>query len=216
MICSSKTCIRSRRLLIFLALIPKIIHQTYKSDTIPSRWLDAQNSCIDMHPDYEYMLWTDKKARAFIATKYPWFLDSFDGYRNAIQRADAIRYFILVYYGGLYIDLDDGCNRQLDKLLIYPAWVRRTTPTGISNDVIGSIPQHPFFLQVIEALKPYDRNWILPYVTIMYTTGPLSLSIIWRQYTLHGPSCTWPVRILSLEDYGLHRNSFFTQYNGSS
>ena len=60
-----------------------------------------------MHEDYEYKLWTDAGSREFIATEYPWFLDSFDNYDYPIQRADAIRYFVLAHFGGIYIDLDD-------------------------------------------------------------------------------------------------------------
>jgi hypothetical protein len=36
------------------ALIPKIIHQTYINDTIPKQWQEGQQTCIDLHPDYEY------------------------------------------------------------------------------------------------------------------------------------------------------------------
>ncbi len=35
-------------------LIPKIIHQTYINETIPEKWRVAQQSCIDLHADYEY------------------------------------------------------------------------------------------------------------------------------------------------------------------
>ena len=43
--------------------------------------------------------------------RYPWFLETFDNYQFPIQRADAIRYFVLAHYGGIYIDLDDvGVN----------------------------------------------------------------------------------------------------------
>lgn len=52
-------------------------------------------------------LWTDAKSRELIATEYPWFLSTFDNYTHPIQRADAIRYFVLAHYGGVYIDLDD-------------------------------------------------------------------------------------------------------------
>lgn len=52
-------------------------------------------------------LWTDDKSRELIATEYPWFLDTFDNYSQPIQRADAIRYFVLAHFGGIYIDLDD-------------------------------------------------------------------------------------------------------------
>lgn len=73
----------------------------------------------------EYMLWTDASSREFIAEQYPWFLDTFDSYPYPIQRADAIRYFILHYYGGVYLDLDIGCLRRLDPLLVYPVILPR-------------------------------------------------------------------------------------------
>ncbi|EKG09054.1 hypothetical protein MPH_13964 [Macrophomina phaseolina MS6] len=34
--------------------IPKIIHQTYANTSIPDHWKPAQQSCLDLHPDYEY------------------------------------------------------------------------------------------------------------------------------------------------------------------
>lgn len=57
-------------------------------------------------------MWTDAKSRELIATEYPWFLNTFDNYSQPIQRADAIRYFVLNHFGGIYIDLDDVgvCN----------------------------------------------------------------------------------------------------------
>lgn len=50
--------------------------------------------------------------------EYPWFLETFDTYRFPIQRADAIRYFILAHYGGVYIDLDDVREKSLSCTLI--------------------------------------------------------------------------------------------------
>jgi mannosyltransferase OCH1-like enzyme len=35
-------------------LIPKIIHQTYINSSIPVQWRAGQQSCIDLHEDYEY------------------------------------------------------------------------------------------------------------------------------------------------------------------
>lgn len=197
-------------------LIPKIIHQTYKTDQIPEIWRPGQQACVDLHPDYQYILWTDDMSREFIAEEYPWFLDTWDSYPYPIQRADAIRYFALVHYGGIYIDLDDGCERRLDPLLTVPAFVRKTIPTGISNDVMGSVPQHPFFLKVLDSLKLYKKNWFVPYVTIMYSTGPLFLSVIWKQYKRWGVPEAGKVRILLPEDYKTHKYSFFAIAPGSS
>jgi mannosyltransferase OCH1-like enzyme len=89
-----------------------------------------------------------------------------------------------------------GCNRRLDPLLSYNAWVRRTVPTGISNDAMGSVPQHPFFLRVIESLQLYNRNWRVPYITVMYGTGPLFLSVIWKEYIRWGTTEEGRVRVL--------------------
>lgn len=54
-------------------------------------------------------MWTDEKSRELIVAEYPWFLETFDGYAHPIQRADAIRYFVLAHFGGIYVDLDDVC-----------------------------------------------------------------------------------------------------------
>jgi mannosyltransferase OCH1-like enzyme len=161
-------------------------------------------------------LWTDEKSREFISAEYPWFLSTFDSYRFPIQRADAIRYFVLAFYGGIYIDLDDGCNRRLDPLLSYPAWVRRTVPTGISNDAMGSVPQHPFFLRVIESLSGYNRHWAMPYITVMYSTGPLFLSVIWKEYKDTPRPAEEHVRILMPDEYKGFKWSFFNISRGSS
>jgi mannosyltransferase OCH1-like enzyme len=50
-------------------IIPKIIHQTYKNETIPEVWQDAQKSCIEMHPDYEYIVRQPPKPLARFGLK---------------------------------------------------------------------------------------------------------------------------------------------------
>jgi mannosyltransferase OCH1-like enzyme len=202
-------------------IIPKIIHQTYINTSIPEVWQEAQKSCIDLHPDWEYKLWTDEMSLQFIHDEYPWFEETFKNYPYPIERADAIRYFVLRTYGGVYLDLDDGCNREMEPLLSYPAWVRKTMPTGISNDAMGAVPEHPFFVYVTEQIKSYDRNWLLPYITVMGSTGPLFLSVLWRHWvSLGGNVGDGPdggrVRIIFPEEYNGHDWSFFTHHLGNS
>jgi len=163
-------------------LIPKIIHQTYKNEDLPEHWKNAQNAVKYYHPDYEYMFWTDETGLEFIKTHYPSFIPTYVGYPYTIQRVDALRYFLLYHYGGVYIDLDLFTYKPLTPLLTLPAVACRTTPTGISNDILFSTPQHPFFTLVIERLEDYSRNLLVPYLTVMYTTGPLFLSAIWIEY----------------------------------
>jgi inositol phosphorylceramide mannosyltransferase catalytic subunit len=82
---------------------------------------------------------------------------------------------------------------------------------------MGCMPHHPFFLKVIDSLPLYDRSWVLPYITVMGSTGPLFLSVIWRHYNSAGPlSEADRVRILFPDEYSKHSWSFFKIYKGSS
>ncbi|KAG5519867.1 hypothetical protein PMAC_000143 [Pneumocystis sp. 'macacae'] len=196
-------------------VIPRIIHQTWKNETIPEKWAEAYDNCKKLHPNYEHILWTDEKARNFIAQEYPWFLHQYDKYPYTIQRVDSLRYFILVRYGGIYIDLDIECLQPLDPLLSYSAWLRTTKPTGISNDVMGSIPYHPFFLYVINHLKSASRNWVFPYITVMATTGPLFLSVMLEKYMHYLPSNAIAVEHVRIITSNIS-NQTFKDFHGST
>ncbi|OCH92927.1 hypothetical protein OBBRIDRAFT_725904 [Obba rivulosa] len=206
--------------------IPRIIHQTWKSETMPPKWANVSQGCRDMMPDYEYKLWTDASAREFIAEEYPWFLDTFDGYTYPIQRADAIRYFILYHYGGIYMDLDIGCLHRMDPLLVYPVILAKTIPVGVSNDLIFSEKGHPFMAQTIHNLIAFDYSWVLNYPTVMFSTGPMFLSAQYGYYTsMHPATLELPggeVRVLPKSLYGKNAkpgeapHSFFSHFYGSS
>ncbi|KAG9087132.1 hypothetical protein FRC06_002721 [Ceratobasidium sp. 370] len=202
--------------------IPRIIHQTWKTDTLPDRWQPVSKTCRDLMPDYEYMLWTDQASDDFIAKHYSWFLPTFRGYTYPIQRADAIRYFVLYHYGGVYLDLDVGCRRRLDPLLTYPVILPRTIPVGVSNDLMFAAKGHPFMSQTIHALMPFDINYIINYPTVMFSTGPMFLSAQLSLFASRNPSLASEVRVLSKPLYGKNAkpeeapHAFFTHHYGSS
>lgn len=81
---------------------------------------------------------------------------------------------------------------------------------------MGSVPQHPFFVHVIESLQAYNRNWLMPYITVMYSTGPLFLSVLWKEYMREGPTGADRVRILMPDEYSKQTWSFFAISKGSS
>jgi inositol phosphorylceramide mannosyltransferase catalytic subunit len=162
--------------------------------------------------------WTDESALDFIATEYPWFLPTYTSYAHAIQRVDAFRYFVLAHHGGIYLDLDIEPSRPLHPLLQYPAWACRTAPTGISNDALGAAAGHPFYKHVIASLQTYNRNWGLPYVTIMYSTGPLFLSVMWEEYiaTQAARPAAEKIWVLSRETHYQDTFGFFYNHEGGS
>lgn len=188
--------------------------------------LTSLRTCLVSYPPLsEYMLWTDASSREFIAEHYPWFLDTFDNYEYVIQRADVIRYFVLHHYGGVYIDLDIGCLRPLDPLLVYPVILPKTIPVGVSNDLIFAEKGHPFFAQTIHNLVTFDHDWLLNYPTVMFSTGPMFLSAQYSIYTSSHPITPdepGDVRILPKSLYGKNAkpgeapHSFFSHFYGSS
>ncbi|KAJ4382487.1 hypothetical protein N0V85_008592 [Neurospora sp. IMI 360204] len=103
--------------------IPKIIHQIYhnwedpSNETIPA---DVRQACITTNPDFEYRLWTINSSRQFIETHYEWFLNAYDSYTCPVQRVNTLRCFLMRHYGGIYIDPNYGCARDLEPLLYYP------------------------------------------------------------------------------------------------
>lgn len=82
---------------------------------------------------------------------------------------------------------------------------------------MGAHPAHPFFQLVIESLQSYDKDWQLPYITVMYSTGPLFLSVIWKKFMATGQNVAGGrVRILMQDEYNRHPWSFFSHHQGSS
>ncbi|KAI0602678.1 nucleotide-diphospho-sugar transferase [Biscogniauxia sp. FL1348] len=172
------------------AVVPKILHQVYhdwddplsENPTLPDDWEAARQTCIALNPDWEYHLWSSKSSRDFIEDEFPWFLSTYDGYKFPVQRVDVIRYFALLHFGGIYIDLDNGCSESLDVLTYYPAFTTDGGHGTLSNNIIGGQPGHPFFHLLTESLVPWNWNWILPYVIVSYTSGQWFVTAMWEKY----------------------------------
>ncbi|KAH6957478.1 nucleotide-diphospho-sugar transferase [Fusarium avenaceum] len=183
--------------------IPRILHQTTKDENIPIIWVDSQKSCLKAYPNFEYKLWTDDKARAFLEAEYPWFLTTWDNYPFPIQRADAIRYFVLYHYGGLYLDMDTVCHEAfpVDQVesdnITHNCLFEGTLPTGVTNDIMISSAKHPAFERATRLLPvSYSLTWwwakLQPYAAIMSSTGPLFISLAVADYLNEQPSLPSP------------------------
>ncbi|PKX88381.1 uncharacterized protein P174DRAFT_380554, partial [Aspergillus novofumigatus IBT 16806] len=105
------------------------------------------------------------------------------------ERADAIRYLILQHFGGIYIDLDIGCRRCLDPLLNLLIWFPKTRPSGVGNDVMPSIPEHPLMMKLALDLQDRYALFLPPYLAVFWTTEPLYVNDIltsWLQHRSNG------------------------------
>ncbi|EGG01008.1 family 32 glycosyltransferase [Melampsora larici-populina 98AG31] len=164
-------------------LVPPILHHILLGmdrKTMPVAWETSRNSCLALHPEsanYTHHFWDDASALQFMTTHYPFFLNDFLSYRHNIQRADALRYFVLHHYGGIFLDLDLECRRSLGPLRRFPIVNINAFPVGVSNGFMMAEAGHPFLAQLVRNLKRYDRSWFgIPYADIMFSTGPMFLS----------------------------------------
>lgn len=149
--------------------IPHIIHQTWSNESVPQITAPLIKTFISLNPEWTYFFWTDQTARAFIKDKFDYFLPTWDSYKDYMNRADAIRYFVLYEYGGVYVDIDFECLRPLKNVTLkYPAIFpvepfehsafRMDQPYLINNAIMLSRPKHPFLKQLINRLELYSRR----------------------------------------------------------
>ncbi|GIW51723.1 MAG: hypothetical protein KatS3mg081_1078 [Gemmatimonadales bacterium] len=182
-------------------MIPRIIHQTWKTERIPEAWLRAQQSWRSKHPQWQYRFWSDYDLDELVRLRFPRFYRFWRSYPEAIQRVDAARYFILYEFGGVYADLDMVCLRPLDDLLIHDLVLARTVPLGLSNQLMMARPGHSFFARAIEllpsAFRRWHRRWIPRHFRILLTTGPLFITGLYRRY-----GAGTNARLLSLDEHG--------------
>ncbi|KAH3705669.1 hypothetical protein DPMN_080746 [Dreissena polymorpha] len=115
------------------------------------------------------MFWTDAIVRQLIEARYPDFLVLWDNNRNNINKADALRYFVLYEFGGIYADLDFECFRPLDPVTrkyaaIFPlepfehSTFRLKIPFLLNNAIMMSRPRHPFLKFMIDNLMAFQMQ----------------------------------------------------------
>ena len=166
-------------------LIPKIIHQIWLGGPLPEKYKKFQQSWKTYHPDWTYMLWTEKEIEDFglINKKL------YDETKNYGQKADIARYEILYRIGGLYVDTDFECINPFDILHHCLEFYTSCLPTPkekfckcLLNGLLAARPGHPIMKACVEDLgKSYHDN-----KGIMAQTGPHYFSEVVFKYLASG------------------------------
>jgi len=97
-------------------MIPRIIHQSYKTinHPYPKAW---QRTWLDNHAGWKYCFHSDADNRRIVSQYIPQFLRVFDAFPRGIIKADFCRFLYMYLWGGIYADLDYICLRPFDKLI---------------------------------------------------------------------------------------------------
>lgn len=181
--------------------VPKIIHQLWKDNNIPDHLKLMQQSVLDNHVGYQYMFWTDKDLDGFLQVYYPRIWDFYTtGFEYIIQKIDFIRLLLIYHYGGIYLDLDSLCVKNIEDILNYPCSFINTKkhesfsdqhyPLIINNAFISAEKNNDFIktilLNIINYQDPVDYQEYCSfnplYTKILKSAGPLCITDSYLSY----------------------------------
>jgi hypothetical protein len=187
--------------------IPRLIHQTYPTTTLPPLLWEAVDRVRADNPEWRHHLYDDDDIHDFIAAHYGGRVlaayDRIDPDYGA-ARADLFRYLLLYQLGGVYLDIKSGCRLPLNDLLLpgdrylLSAWHREDAthrrdwgmhpelahlPAGeFQQWYIACAPGHPFLRavlgRVLENLERYR-----PFADgvgrsgVLRVTGPIAYTL---------------------------------------
>ncbi|MFZ1787076.1 MAG: glycosyltransferase [Saprospiraceae bacterium] len=179
-------------------MIPRIIHQTAPSISLPDQLLQYSDHLRTMHPTWEYRLYDDKACAQLVKQSFPELIEIYDAVPYNIMRADIFRILAVYLYGGFYFDLDVYFHKPIDELIVHHAVFAKELvlnekdlalnpdhhPIRIANYGFGSEPGNPFFLAIIQywLLNKGKLLNIKSENDILEITGPGMLTRLYHSY----------------------------------
>jgi mannosyltransferase OCH1-like enzyme len=168
--------------------IPKIIHQTWKTEEIPNELIFCVDSWKHKNPNWRHILWTHEMMDDFVKERFPEVYEFYSGYKFEIFRADLFRLLVLHDMGGVYVDLDMECIKNLDNLfdehikdssLCFSKRPRMfakmyNVPVYIQNFFIASSPRNKVLKQIIDDVV--GRGVDHDVKKVVHITGPLGVT----------------------------------------
>lgn len=127
-------------------VIPKVFHRIWLGGKpMPEVFERWGRTWTDLHPGWEMRLWTEQSLPALKNGRY------LEKCCCLAQRSDLVRYEILEQFGGVYIDTDLECFRNIEALIGGLDFFAAHKRVGrISNALIGGIKGHPIFRDLVD------------------------------------------------------------------
>lgn len=97
--------------------IPRIIHQTYRSHSLPDGLQNMVNTWRDVNPGWDVKLYNDTECLNLVRSNFPEYLDAYLALPKNVERADFFRYMVVLLHGGVYADCDTECKRPMDSAI---------------------------------------------------------------------------------------------------
>jgi mannosyltransferase OCH1-like enzyme len=178
-----------------VSAIPRILHQTWRTDALPTRFDECRETWLRQHPGWDHRFYDDAACRAIVASKGARWLRLYDQLPTAIQRVDLFRYIVVEAYGGVYADIDMTCYRRIDALLDGASCVLSIeahltvgrqrelayrSPRQLANCIFAAAPGHPFLRAVLTHVANTRTFDVRCDADVEDSTGPRMLTRVFE------------------------------------
>ncbi|KAL6771150.1 hypothetical protein ACKKBF_B34135 [Auxenochlorella protothecoides x Auxenochlorella symbiontica] len=207
-------------------LIPRILHQTYKSADVPQSARRLMLSWRTLHPGWDIRFYDDQDCLDFVRREFPEYLAAYRSLERDVQRSDFFRYMVVLRLGGVYADIDTEARQPLDGLLAssdtlvvgwesdFPdaqatvdAWYVR--PRQVLQWVFAAAPGHPALRAACDRIAAgvATRHSLSPAIDTLERTGPGLFTDVVLEAAAGSPWAgaardPWTVRILPRVAFG--------------
>lgn len=157
---------------------------------MPAEFVAYGSTWLEHHPDWAMVTWTSPTQLQPLVNE-----DCLALAKNHSQTSDMLRYEILARFGGVYLDTDFCCQKNIVSLLLGFDFVGAgEKPDMLSAGLIAAVPQHPIVSDVLALLPGRIRSGLHQ----AKATGPGLLTEAWKPYRddpnvkAYGPELFYP------------------------
>lgn len=159
-------------------IIPKLIHQIWVGDKpFPKTFQRYRETLAKHHPTWEMILWTDKNLPTWLVNG-----DLLPLAPTEAKKANILRYEIICHEGGVYLDTDFECYKNIEPLIhdveAFAAYQKPKDwePCPIANGLFGAVKGHPWTESLVKNTKKHFNPQDI------FTLGPPYFTGITRQF----------------------------------
>jgi len=169
--------------------IPQKIIQIWCQGTPPDDVKNAMESWKKFHPEFDYILFDDVQAVDFLKEHFDQkVLSAYKICTIPAMRSDLLRYALLYKFGGIYIDADEQCLRNLEEWLDFEQsfiCLERENNKIIINGFIASEPNHPILIFTINTVV--EKILHRTFINMWEITGAGTFAPIVRKFLEYKP-----------------------------
>lgn len=128
--------------------IPRIFHFVWLGgNQFPPQFKEYQRTWAKKHPNWVLKVWSEKNLFNLINKNYLSLCNNYS------EMSDLIRYECLYRYGGIYLDVDFECFKNIEPLIEdREIFISTEDNYHLCGGIIGSVKNHPLIYRLIKKI----------------------------------------------------------------